>query len=87
MAPNFKKLTENVIREFVLDIKQLERFSMSQSLALVLKVKPFKIFTAIHNSTIWLAAKVVLSINSHFLTAYIRSFQIQIILSQIIFYA
>jgi hypothetical protein len=30
----------------------LERFSMRQSLRLVLKVKPFKIFTAIHNDKI-----------------------------------
>ena len=43
---------------------------MRQSLRLVLKVKPFKIFTAIHNSKIWLAAKLLISINSLFLTAY-----------------
>ncbi|EHH00404.1 hypothetical protein HMPREF9441_01641 [Paraprevotella clara YIT 11840] len=45
-----KPLLENVIRDFVLDTKRLEGFSMKQSLGLVLKVKPFKIFTAIHNS-------------------------------------
>ena len=39
----------NVIRDFVLDTKRLERFSIRQCLRLVLKVKPFKIFTAIHN--------------------------------------
>ncbi|MBT9853031.1 hypothetical protein GPL07_22345 [Phocaeicola vulgatus] len=39
---------KDVIRDFVLNTKRLERFSMRQSLGLVLKVKPFKIFTAIH---------------------------------------
>ncbi|RJX08935.1 hypothetical protein DWW74_00035 [Bacteroides sp. AF17-1] len=39
---------KDVIRNFVLNAKRLERFSMRQSLGLVLKVKPFKIFTAIH---------------------------------------
>ena len=66
-----KPFLENVIRDFVLDTKRLEGFSMRQSLRLVLKVKPFKIFTAIHNSKIWLAAKLLISINSHFLTAYV----------------
>ncbi|RGS91273.1 hypothetical protein DWX66_18240 [Phocaeicola vulgatus] len=41
---------KDVIRNFVLNTKRLERFSMRQSLGLVLKVKPFKIFTAIHKS-------------------------------------
>ena len=45
-----KPFLENVIRDFVLDTKRLERFSMRQSLGLVLKVKPFKIFTALHSS-------------------------------------
>ena len=45
-----KPFLENVIRDFVLDTKRLERFPMRQRLGLVLKVKPFKIFTAIHNS-------------------------------------
>ena len=45
-----KPFLENVIRNFILDTKRLERFSMRQSLGLVLKVKPFKIFTAIHKS-------------------------------------
>lgn len=36
-----KPFLENVIRNFILDTKRLERFSMRQSLALVLKVKPF----------------------------------------------
>ncbi|OUN78189.1 hypothetical protein B5G04_16165 [Bacteroides sp. An51A] len=45
-----KPFLENVIRDFVLDTKRLERFPMRQCLGLVLKVKPFKIFTAIHNS-------------------------------------
>ena len=49
-ASILKPFLENVIRDFVLDTKRLERFSMRQSLGLVLKVKPFKIFTAIHNS-------------------------------------
>ena len=35
-----KPFLENVIRDFVLDTKRLERFSMRQSLGLVLKVKP-----------------------------------------------
>ncbi|MBD9108864.1 MAG: hypothetical protein EGQ74_01395 [Bacteroides nordii] len=39
---------KDVIRNFVLNTKRLERFSMRQSLGLVLKVKTFKIFTAIH---------------------------------------
>ncbi|RGS52938.1 hypothetical protein DWX87_15355 [Bacteroides uniformis] len=39
---------KDVIRNFVLNTKRLERFSMRQSLGLVLKVKPFKIFTTIH---------------------------------------
>ncbi|HAT99683.1 hypothetical protein GAZ87_21935 [Phocaeicola vulgatus] len=39
---------KDVIRNFVLNTKRLERFSMRQSLGLVLKVKSFKIFTAIH---------------------------------------
>lgn len=37
---------------FVLNTKRLEGFSMRQNLALRLKVKPFKIFAAIHNSKI-----------------------------------
>ena len=45
-----KPFLENVIRDFVLDTKRLERFPIRQCLGLVLKVKPFKIFTAIHNS-------------------------------------
>ncbi|MBW9203119.1 hypothetical protein EVD33_09315 [Bacteroidales bacterium SW292] len=45
-----KPFLEYVIRNFVPGTKRLERFSMRQSLCLVLKVKPFKIFTAIHNS-------------------------------------
>ena len=45
-----KPFLEDVIRDVVLQTKRLERFSMRQSLGLVLKVKPFKIFTAIHNS-------------------------------------
>ena len=49
-ASILKPFLENVIRDFVLDTKRLERFSMRQCLALVLKVKPFEIFTAIHNS-------------------------------------
>ena len=61
---------KDVIRNLVLNTKRMERFSTRQSLRLVLKVKPFKIFTAIHNSIIGLAAKIELSINSHFLTAY-----------------
>ena len=40
---------KDVIRNFVLQTKRLERLSMRQSLGLVLKVKPFKIFTAIHD--------------------------------------
>ena len=40
-----KPFLENVIRDFVLDTKRLEKFSMRQSFGLVLKVKPFKIFT------------------------------------------
>ena len=48
-----KPFLENVIRDFVLDTKRLEGFSMRQSLTLVLKVKPFKIFTAIHNAINW----------------------------------
>ena len=45
-----KLFVKDVTRNFVPNTKQLERFSMRQSLRLVLKVKPFKIFTAIHNS-------------------------------------
>ena len=52
-----KPFLENVIRDFVLDTKRLERFSMRQSLRLVLKVKPFKIFTAIHNSINWVGSE------------------------------
>ena len=54
-----KPFLENVIRDFVLDTKRLERFSMRQSLGLVLKVKPFKIFTAIHNLLILVRSKVI----------------------------
>ena len=50
-------LLENVIKDFVLNTKRLERFSMRQSLCLVLKVKPFKIFTAIHNSKIFVRSE------------------------------
>ena len=39
---------------------------MRQSLDLVLKVKPFKSFTAIHNYKILFAVKIELSINSLF---------------------
>lgn len=49
-ASILKPCLENVIRDFILDTKRLERFSMRQCLTLVLKVKPFKTFTAIHNS-------------------------------------
>ena len=62
---------KNIIRNFVLNTKRLERFAMRQGLGLVLKVKPFKLFTAIHNSKTWLVAKIEISINSHFLTVYI----------------
>ena len=41
---------KDVIRNFVFNTKRLERFSIRQGLGLVLKVKPFKIFTAIHKS-------------------------------------
>ena len=44
-------------KDFVLDTKRLERFSMRQCLALVLKVKPFKIFTAIHNAINWVGSE------------------------------
>lgn len=40
---------KNVIRSFILNTKRLEGFYMRQSLSLVLKVKPFQFFTAIHN--------------------------------------
>ncbi|HCY68702.1 MAG TPA: hypothetical protein DHV19_00495 [Bacteroides cellulosilyticus] len=48
---------KDVIRNLVLNTKRLERFSMRQSLSLVLKVKPFKIFTAIHYSINWVASE------------------------------
>ena len=54
-----KPFLENVIRDFVLGTKRLERFPMRQSLGLVLKVKPFKIFTAIHNLLILVRSKVI----------------------------
>jgi len=44
---------KDVISNIVLNTKQLERFSMRKRLRLVLKIKPFKIFTAIHNSINW----------------------------------
>ena len=53
-----KPFLEDVIRDVVLQTKRLERFSMRQCLALVLKVKPFKIFTAIHNSINWVGSEV-----------------------------
>ena len=56
-----KPFLENVIRDFVLDTKRLEGFSMRQCLGLVLKVKPFKIFTAIHNAINWVGSE-----GSHF---------------------
>lgn len=49
---------------------------MRQSLGLVQKVKPFKIFTAIHDYKILFAVKIELSINSHFLTTYVLKFKI-----------
>ena len=58
-ASILKPFLENVIRDFVLDTKRLERFSMRQSLGLVLKVKPFKIFTAIHNSINLVGSEVI----------------------------
>lgn len=48
-----KPLLKNVIRNFVFNTKRLERFAMRQSPCLVLKAKPFKIFTAIHDSKIF----------------------------------
>ncbi|OUO62311.1 hypothetical protein B5F71_19675 [Bacteroides sp. An269] len=54
-----KPFLENVIRDFILGTKRLERFPMRQCLGLVLKVKPFKIFTAIHNLLILVRSKVI----------------------------
>ena len=62
---------KDVVRNVVPDTERLEGFPMRQGLCLVLKVKPFEIFTAVHNYKILFAAKVGLSINSHFLTAYV----------------
>lgn len=44
---------KNVIRNLVLQAKGLEGFFLEQCHGLALKVKPFKIFTAIHNSKIF----------------------------------
>ena len=41
---------ENVIRYLVSNTKRLEGLTMRKGLCLVLKVKPFKIFTTIHDS-------------------------------------
>ena len=49
-ASILKPFLEDVIRDVVLQTKRLERFSMRQCLGLVLKIKSFKIFTAIHNA-------------------------------------
>ena len=65
-----KPFLKDVIRDIVLNREPLERFPMRQSLGLVLKVKPFKIFAANLIYRIRLAAKVFISIKSHFLTAY-----------------
>ena len=40
---------KDVVRNVVPDTERLEGFSMRQGLCLVLKVKPFEIFTAVHN--------------------------------------
>ena len=58
-ADILKPFLENVIRDFVLDTKRLERFSMRKCLALVLKVKPFEIFTAVHNAINLIGSKVI----------------------------
>ncbi len=50
---------KNVIRNFILNTKRLEGFSMRKSLSLVLKVKTFQIFTAIHNSINLVGSEVI----------------------------
>lgn len=44
-----KIILKDAKRNFVLNTKRLDRFSMRQKLGLILKVKPFLIFVSIHN--------------------------------------
>lgn len=72
---DFNYFFPGILEPFLKDVI-LERLSMRQSLGLVQKVKPFKIFTAIHDYKILFAVKIELSINSHFLTTYVLKFKI-----------